>query len=732
MSFGFPSGYTSQRFGGSPTVLDSNNDSPTSERIRSVPHAMTENPEECVMATLSDARWQTVLSRAILADTAKHQVLSGRRSYGRRECTTLRVLLPSTIPSINSSCSLHSRLPTRYDTDRAAHTVPTRHGTTRRMRKRWSEADVNARAGAMIRPPKRGAGVENAKPKQRTRASPTSRNSTATLTSRRTPWRSYTHTVVAFRINRIRELSLLRTADGGLCERSCHAKKNVFGFPGVLARRPERVVLLLERGRRVMVMRWTKGRSGRRGRSGQRGRREEGRQRPPLLAFSSSPYPISISTTTTLYSHSHFGCNQVTISGVYEGRTMVTTYQNDSEAGVDERRSESRAYATEPAVKSQLCLRCLDCAYIGRRKDDTVGCKCRVACRRSAVERNEVASRRQRGIALRSGAAGRGRGRARSSGEAWEGEDGAENPAASTKVDRDRVRIREIFGVRMLLASNVAREAGMRMCMRGGSSAEMGRAQARMGVKARSGGGGRCGGGDAEKYRWSLEGGRCDRQPGGARTGHIGELGPLRIDMDDAGVDVTTGTTQNARYSTAFDLPAVRGGESAPDSEKARDKGAERPTMELRTSGIRETECEGEGEVGFAGGRLKMGVSTQNPNISAARRAIALQRTGVNSTIFGREALVGEGLRRDRALWCLMNWRRIEQSSLLAKRAPIVSGAAMAQLGLLLGGPEMRALAAYSRARSWSSTIVKRCGAFTAVPEADRRLESKTLEKAQQ
>ncbi|KAJ7763886.1 hypothetical protein B0H16DRAFT_1801232 [Mycena metata] len=39
-----------------------------------VPHAMTGNPEECVMATLSDVRWQTVLGRAILADTVKHQV----------------------------------------------------------------------------------------------------------------------------------------------------------------------------------------------------------------------------------------------------------------------------------------------------------------------------------------------------------------------------------------------------------------------------------------------------------------------------------------------------------------------------------------------------------------------------------------------------------------------------------------------------------------------------------
>jgi hypothetical protein len=44
-----------------------------------VPHAMTENPEECVMAALSDARWQTVLGRAILADAVKHQVTQSFR-----------------------------------------------------------------------------------------------------------------------------------------------------------------------------------------------------------------------------------------------------------------------------------------------------------------------------------------------------------------------------------------------------------------------------------------------------------------------------------------------------------------------------------------------------------------------------------------------------------------------------------------------------------------------------
>jgi hypothetical protein len=44
-----------------------------------VPHAMTENPEECVMVTLSDSRWQTVLGRAILADTVKHQVTQSFR-----------------------------------------------------------------------------------------------------------------------------------------------------------------------------------------------------------------------------------------------------------------------------------------------------------------------------------------------------------------------------------------------------------------------------------------------------------------------------------------------------------------------------------------------------------------------------------------------------------------------------------------------------------------------------
>ncbi|KAJ7812481.1 hypothetical protein B0H14DRAFT_3752417 [Mycena olivaceomarginata] len=80
-----------------------------------VPHAMTENPEECVMAALSDARWQTVLGRAILADAVKHQVTQSfhcNKSVDedaeddRRRCSSRASMYHLAKPPLPESCAL--------------------------------------------------------------------------------------------------------------------------------------------------------------------------------------------------------------------------------------------------------------------------------------------------------------------------------------------------------------------------------------------------------------------------------------------------------------------------------------------------------------------------------------------------------------------------------------------------------------------------------------------------